>query len=168
MISYETIAINRNAPSGSSEIRLYSNGLEGGSGLTVAQLAIAVSIRSAAAYENQSVLKMNVMTSGAGKLEIAAECMYDLANETGEWADTKAILQNELGITDLPDSVDTYKKRLNVISQIKAKVDALTQTQQENMIDLQTLVNRRDVAFSCSSNIVRALGSSMADNAMNF
>ena len=36
------------------------------------------------------------------------------------------------------------------------------------MIDLQTLVNRRDVAFSASSNIVRALGTSQSNGAANF
>ena len=44
----------------------------------------------------------------------------------------------------------------------------MTQVQQEEMIDLQTLVNRRDVAFSASSNIVRTLGTSMNGNAGNF
>ena len=51
---------------------------------------------------------------------------------------------------------------------MKAKVDALAQSQQQDMIDLQTLVNRRDVAFSTSSNIVRAFGTSARDNAANF
>jgi hypothetical protein len=36
------------------------------------------------------------------------------------------------------------------------------------MIALQTLVNRRDVAFSTSSNVVKALGSSTASGAANF
>ena len=40
--------------------------------------------------------------------------------------------------------------------------------EQEEMIDLQTIVNRRDVAFSTSSNVVRALGTSSMDNAQNF
>ena len=34
--------------------------------------------------------------------------------------------------------------------------------------DLQTLVNRRDVAYSASSNIIRALGASMDNDANNF
>ena len=36
------------------------------------------------------------------------------------------------------------------------------------MIDLQTMVNRRDVAYSTSSNVVRALGTSQSGNAQNF
>ena len=51
---------------------------------------------------------------------------------------------------------------------LKSRMDQLTQSQQEEMIDLQTMVNRRDVAFSTSSNVVRALGTSSMDNAQNF
>ncbi len=47
------------------------------------------------------------------------------------------------------------------VKAMKLKMDALTQKQQEDMIDVQTLVNRRDVAYSASSNMVRALGNSM-------
>ena len=36
------------------------------------------------------------------------------------------------------------------------------------MIDLQTLVNRRDVAYSTSSNIVRTIGTSMSKDSANF
>jgi hypothetical protein len=36
------------------------------------------------------------------------------------------------------------------------------------MIDMQTLVNRRDVAYSTSSNVVRTLGASQEADAANF
>ena len=36
------------------------------------------------------------------------------------------------------------------------------------MIDMQSLVNRRDTAYSASSNMVRALGKSMYTDANNF
>jgi hypothetical protein len=51
---------------------------------------------------------------------------------------------------------------------MKTKLDAMVQQQQQDMLDLQTLVNRRDVAYSASSNIVRALGTSMDNDANNF
>ena len=54
------------------------------------------------------------------------------------------------------------------IAALKTKANALTQQQQTDMIDMQTLVNRRDVAFSASSNMVRALGTSQSGNAANF
>ena len=169
MIGVEQIATNRYAPAGSEAINLYSNGLEGGDHLTIGQLAIAVSMRAAAEYETQSVLKMNRMTNGSEKLSTCSRYMEEVADGTAKWAEVKAYLTNVLGIKEgLPDGIDTYAKRMTAIALIKAKVDAMTQVQQEEMIDLQTLVNRRDVAFSASSNIVRTLGTSMNGNAGNF
>ena len=169
-ITVEHIATNRYAPQGADSIDLYSTGLDGGSNLTLGQLAIAVSMRAAAAYESESVMKMNKMADGSEKLDAAARYMEGLASETiTDWAAAKAYLKDILGITDgLPDTIDTYAKRMSAVSAIKTKVDALTQQQQEEMIDLQTLVNRRDVAYSASSNIVRAIGTSMDGDAANF
>ena len=59
-------------------------------------------------------------------------------------------------------------RRMQASNALKSRMDQLTQSQQEEMIDLQTMVNRRDVAFSTSSNVVRALGTSTMDNAQNF
>ena len=169
MIEATRISTNVNAPEESSAINLYSTGEEGGSNLTIGQLAIAVSMRSAAVYESQSVLKMNRMTAGSETLNTAAGYMQEIADGSGNWAEIKAFCRNSLGITiDLPDDIDTYERRMAAIDAMKAKVDALTQSQQTDMIDLQTLVNRRDVAYSTSSNIVRTLSRSMSDNAANF
>ncbi|MBO7683659.1 MAG: hypothetical protein J6T51_02920 [Kiritimatiellae bacterium] len=169
MISFDTISTNRYAPAGSDAVNLYSNGLDGCPWLTIAQLAIAVSMRSAAAYEAQSVLKMNRMAGGSDKLSKSADYLEQIADGSGDWAEIKAYMQNTLQISaELPDNLGTYNKRMQAVSALKAKMDALAQTQQEAMIDLQTLVNRRDVAFSTSSNIVRTLGTSMAGNAVNF
>ena len=168
MIEATRIATNVNAPEESSAINLYSTGLEGGSNLTLGQLAIAVSLRAAAAYESQSILKMNRMANDSYILETAAGYMQEIAEGSDNWAEIRAFCRNSLGITsDLPDSIDTYERRMDAITAMKAKVDALTQSQQTDMIDLQTLVNRRDVAYSTSSNILRALGSSMNGNAGN-
>ena len=167
----ETIGTNRYAPEGSEGIHLYSTGLEGGSHLTLGQLAIAVSMRAAAEYEAQSVLKMNRMASGSQLLDKASGYMSAIADEdVDDWSAMKTAIKNELDIPDesLPDNLSTYKKRMSAVAALKAKVDSLTQTQQTDMIDMQTLVNRRDVAFSASSNIVRALGTSMDGNAQNF
>ena len=169
MIEIEKIATNRYAPAGADAINLYSTGLEGGENLTLGQLVIAVSMRSAAEYEAQGVVKMNRMAGGSETLEKAARYMEEIADETADWATVKSFCQSELGITDeLPDAIDTYAKRMSAITALKTKANALTQQQQTDMIDLQTLVNRRDVAYSASSNIVRALGSSQGENAANF
>ena len=170
MISTVEIATNRYAPSGSEAINLYATGLEGGSNLTLGQLVIAVSIRSAAAYEAQSVVKMNEMTSDSIVLDDAAGWMARVADGTADWAQAKAFCTGKLGIdaSTLPDNLNSYDKRMTVVTAMKAKIDAMVQQQQQEMIDLQTLVNRRDVAYSASSNIVRALGSSMSNDADNF
>ena len=170
-LSVETISYNRYAPKGSDAVHLYSNGLEGGEHLTIGQISIAVSMRSAAVYEAQSVIKMNKMSSGSTMLEKASDYMEQLANdEMDDWTTARTYLIDELGVSsdDLPETVDSYTKRMKAIDAIKNKIDQLTQQQQTNMIDLQTLVNRRDTAYSTSSNIVRTLSTSMSKDAANF
>ena len=168
MIGIETIAVNRYAPQGADAISLYSNGLA--DGLTLGQLAISVCLHAASAYEGQSVVKMNVLTEGSLKLEGASEWMEKIANGTADWTAAKSYITSELGIDagTLPDAINTYAKRMAAVKAVKEKVDSLTQQQQRDMIDLQTLVNRRDVAYSTSSNIVRTLGASQEADAANF
>ena len=167
-IGIETIALNRYAPQGADAISLYSNG--SAEGLTLAQLAISVCLQAASAYEGQSVVKMNVLTRGAVKLDGAAQWMEKIANGSADWAQAKAYITSELGISDaaLPDAINTYDKRMAAVKAVKEKIDALTQQQQRDMIDMQTLVNRRDVAYSTSSNVVRTLGASQEADAANF
>ena len=167
-IGIETIALNRYAPQGADAISLYSNG--SAEGLTLAQLAISVCLQAASAYEGQSVVKMNILTRGAVKLDGAAQWMEKIANGSADWSQAKAYITSELGISDaaLPDAINTYDKRMAAVKAVKEKIDALTQQQQRDMIDLQTLVNRRDVAYSTSSNVVRTLGASQEADAANF
>ena len=158
-IGVETIALNRYAPQGSDAITLYSN--DSASGLTLGQLAISVCLHAASAYEGQSVVKMNILTQGSVKLDGAAQWMEKIANGSADWPTAKAYLTGEMGISaeTLPDAINTYDKRMAAVKAVKEKIDVLTQ-QQRDMIDMQTLVNRRDVAYSTSSNIVRTLGAS--------
>jgi hypothetical protein len=167
-IGIETIAVNRYAPQGADAISLYSNG--SAEGLTLAQLAISVCLQAASAYEGQSVVKMNILTRGAVKLDGAAQWMEKIANGSADWTQAKAYITSELGISDaaLPDAINTYDKRMAAVKAVKEKIDALTQQQQRDMIDMQTLVNRRDVAYSTSSNVVRTLGASQEADAANF
>lgn len=167
-IGVETIALNRYAPQGADAISLYSNG--SAEGLTLAQLAISVCLQAASAYEGQSVVKMNILTRGAVKLDGAAQWMEKIANGSADWSQAKAYITSELGISDaaLPDAINTYDKRMAAVKAVKEKIDALTQQQQRDMIDMQTLVNRRDVAYSTSSNVVRTLGASQEADAANF
>ncbi len=161
MITTEQISTNRYAPTGADSVNLYGTGLA--NSLTLGQLIIAVSIRSAAAYEAQSVLKMNKMTSGSVLLDEAAGWLQKVADGSANWSEAKAFCVDTLGISasTLPDNLDSYTNRMAAVKAMKTKIDALTQSQQEEMIDIQTLVNRRDVAYSASSNMIRSLGTSM-------
>ncbi len=187
-ITVETIAENRYAPAGAQAINLYATGLEGGSSLTLAQLVMAVCFRSAATYESQSVLKMNMMTAGSTKLDDASAWLEQIVagvfNEPNDaqsaltfLTETMGILESELpvikwsvtpGVVNSKLDVSSYDKRMQAASALKEKMEVLTRSQQQDMIDLQTLINRRDVAYTTSSNIVRTLGTSMSGDANNF
>lgn len=162
------IATNRYAPAGSDAINLYSLGAA--SNLTIAQLVQAVCLRSAATYEARSVFKMNMMASGSDTLDNAADWLKRIAEGTANWADAKAFLVSKMGIPadGLPDGLDTYDKRMQAAKALQEKMNLLAQSQQEDMIDLQTLVNRRDVAYSTSSGVVKTMGQSMSQDAANF
>ena len=77
-----------------------------------------------------------------------------------DWATAKDYLTNTIGVTGLPDDLSTYEKRMQAVNAIKEKLEAMTQQAQEDMIDLQTLINRRDMTFNTSSNIVKTMGNS--------
>ncbi len=163
------IATNKYAPSGSSAINLYNTSLA--ENLTLGQLVIAVSLRTAAMYESQSVAKMNATAIDSTTLTTASTWLRSIANGTADsdWSTIKTFCIDTLGVESnaLPADLNSYDKRMQAINAMKAKMDILTQSQQQAMIDIQTLVNRRDVAYSTSSNITRAFGTSMSGNADN-
>ena len=158
-IEANQIALNRYAPAGSQAINLYAT--ETASGLTIGQLVAAVCIRTAGALEEQSVNKMNMMSVGTEKLEKASSYMQQIAEETlSDWASAKSYLADTVGVSGLPDALSTYEKRMQAVNAIKERLEVLTQQAQEDMIDMQTLINRRDMTFNTSSNIVKAIGNS--------
>ena len=159
MIEASQIATNRYAPAGSEAINLYSTGTA--EDLTLGQLVAAVCIRTAGALEEQSVNKMNLMSVGTEKLEKTSAYMQAIADESmSDWATAKSYLTNTIGVTGLPDDLSTYEKRMQAVNVIKEKLEAMTQQAQEDMIDLQTLINRRDMTFNTSSNIIKTMGNS--------
>ena len=174
MIHATQIATNRYAPAGADAIRLYGNDLA--QGLTLTQLVQQVCIRAAAAQEQQSVNKMNAMASGSEKLNEAADWLKKIVAGTADWDKAKTFLVDMMGISanSLPPSLRDDHNRLYYPYQIQAakalqdKMNVLAQTQQEDMIDLQTSVNRRDVAYSTASGVVRTIGQSMSQDAQNF
>lgn len=167
-ISTVEIGTNRYAPAGSDAINLYST--ESASQLTLGQLMIAVCMASAAAYEEQSVLKMNSMTAGSAKLKDSASWLGQIADGSANWDQAKDFLVNTMKIPEssLPATLDSYDERMQAASALKSVMDNLTQTQQQAMVDLQSMVNRRDVAHSTASNVVRSFATSLAADAANF
>ena len=164
MIEATQIATNRYAPAGSQAINLYSTGAA--DNLTLGQLVSAVCIRAAGALEEQSVNKMNMMSVGTEKLEKASVYMQEIAEERmSDWATAKAYLTDTIGVTGLPDDSSTYEKRMQAVNAIKEKLEAMTQQAQEDMIDLQTLINRRDMTYNTSSNVIKAMGNSKNNSA---
>ena len=158
-IESNQIAVNRYATEGSQAINLYSTGTA--EDLTLGQLVAAVCIRTAGALEEQSVNKMNIMNIGVEQLDKASVYMQQVADESmSDWAAAKAYLSGTVGVSGLPDDLSSYEKRMQAVNAIKERLDALTQQAQEDMIDMQTLINRRDMTFNTSSNIIKALGNS--------
>lgn len=159
------ISTNRYAQPGSDAVCLYSNGAA--DGLTIGQLMISVCLRTAMAYEAQSVNKMNSLTASARIVEQATEWVDRILNGTASWTRAKTFLTGTLGLTEteLPENIKTYNNRLRAASAATTKINALMQAQQQDMVLLQSYVSRRDVAFSSSTNIVRALGRSQSNMA---
>lgn len=161
------IATNRNAGTGAEAINLYST--SAASNLTLGQLMSAVCLRAGAILESEGVAKMNVMGLGTAKIDMLSNAMESIATESvDDWAALKAELENEYGLRALPETLDSYDERMTAMAAIKTKLDELTHTAQEDMIDLQTIVNRRDVAFTTATNLVKALQTSIGNTAKNF
>ena len=163
-IEANMIAENRYAPEGSKAINLYSTSTA--DNLTLGQLVSAVCIRTAGALEEQSVNKMNLMNVGTEKLEKASVYMQEIAEERmSDWATAKTYLADTVGVSGLPDDLSTYEKRMQAVNAIKDKLETMTQQAQEDMIDLQTLINRRDMTYNTSSNVIKAMGNSKSNSA---
>lgn len=163
-IEANQIAVNRYAPERSRAINLYSTGTA--ENLTLGQLVAAVCIRTAGALEDQSVNKMNMMNSGTEILDKASEYMRQIAENTlGNWAEARSYLSGTLGAVGLPDDLSTYERRMQAVDAVKARLDALTQQAQEDMIDMQTLINRRDMVFNTSSNVIKSMGNAKTNAA---
>lgn len=173
IINSTQIATNRYAPAGADAIRLYGSDLA--QGLTLVQLMQQVCIRAAAAEEAQSVIKMNAMTGESQRLSEAADWLKKIVDGTANWTKAKNFLVGKMGIPEsvLPSTLTIngephYEYQIQAAKALQDKMNVLAQTQQEDMIDLQTSVNRRDVAFSTASGVVRSNGQSMSQDAQNF
>lgn len=163
------IATNRNAPAGSEAIHLYNTDVA--KNLTLGQLVGAVCLRAADLLERQSVNKMNEMNKTTESIEELSTYMEAISREkvdNAEWLMIRAKLEAYHNITDLPVTINSYADRMESLAAIKKRLDHLAQISQEDMIDLQTLMNRGNVAASTASNLAKSIQGSAQRTAERF
>ena len=167
MIQAVKIGDNRYAAGDVSAINLYNaNGAEG---LTLGQLVISMCMKAALHYENASVKKANAMTATSRATEeLSGICQQVLAGTVSDWTATRKRLVDDFAVTGLPEKIDAFPDRTTAANAIKERLEALVRYSQQDAIDLQSLLARRDVAHTAASNSTLALGTSMTGEANNF
>ena len=191
LIESVSIGVNRNG-SPTAAVNLYNYGEA--TNLTLGQLVNAICCRAGFALETESVALVNFMTAKTRRLKAAAQVMETLVSGTEKGYDTeltlegygkmtaKAFLTDVMGYTfkakdddteatsggSLPYAVDAENDRLAVYTVMKKDLDAMTTESQTRMIDLQSCMSRRDVAFSTATNVVQTLGGVLQAVAANY
>ncbi len=173
-IGVELSRVSRYAP---VEISTYRyNGVEG---MTFGQLMISVCCRRAAAIEDQSVIKMNAVNASTSWLkalssvteqlfstDASLKSVYAKLDDTGYVCKKAGAIPTlydffhlECGIStsDLYTGGGTYDKKMKVFSKLKQPIESATSQSQQETIQLQSLVSRRDVTYNVSASIVYAM-----------
>lgn len=151
-IMIEQLGVSRYAP---VDINAYQyNGLEG---LSFGQLIISVCCRRAAAIEQQSVIKMNEMTATTELLKEASAVAERVFTASSVSAADKVFMMTKLDIAEADIDISSYDMRTALFAKIKPKIDQAASQSQQQAIDLQSLVSRRDVTYNASAATVRAL-----------
>ena len=172
-----------------TQVNLYAyNGCEE---LTLGQLVNAVCVRIGVALETESVNKSNLITTSSRRLRALADVLEGVVNgELGydsampgdgyEELSVRQFLVDELGYVidaedadgessgGLPSALESVSDRLAFYARRKGRIDSDTSTSQKDMVDLQTSISRRDVAYSTATNIVRTLGATLQAVASNY
>jgi len=178
-IETEKIGTNRTALPESADIVVYSfNGCEN---LTVGQLVNAVCCRVGMALEAQSVVKSNIITAGTDRINAYSYIISGVMDGTVNY---ETVLDDVAGyegrrvrdvleadgfiLANLPASLNTINDRLTFFDLIRSDVDGWTLTSQQDLVDLQTDIARRDVAYATATNSVRTLGTTLQATASNF
>ena len=185
-IDVQQIGTNRYAPPGADAVRLYST--NGSEGLTLAQLVAAVCIRRCACLETRATARMNKMTRNNAWMQALANVCKQVAD--GESLQNNAKLPDNyepqhlshdrdiyhflvdecrsLGFTpQLHPNETAYKTRMDIIGKLKTGMDQANTTSQQDVIELQSMVNWRDVTYNASSGIIARYGNSGMNMAKN-
>ena len=179
MIEKVTVATSR--LEGGAPVRMYD--YAGNEKLTLGQLMNAICCRAGMALEDQSVTKSNLLLANTDRLTALSEIVsgvsgtatYETVIESvGGFAGRtyREFLTQELGLeiddVQLPKDLDGYERRARFYDGVKTKIQEMTNQNQEDLIDLQVCLSRRDVVFSIARNSVRTLGGILQETATNF
>ena len=186
-IDVQQIGTNRYAPAGADAVRLYST--NGSEGLTLAQLVAAVCIRRSAHLEARAVGRMNKMTRNNAWMQALANVCKQVADGANVHAEANIpptyepqhlshgrdllhFLLDEcrsLGISqsDVPSVDFSYQQRVDVIRKLKTGMDRANTTSQQDAIELQSMINWRDVTYNASSSTISRYGNSGMNMAGN-
>ncbi len=167
MIEPVQIATNRYAPDGAQAINMY---MMDGETLTLGQLLGAVCIKAGVNMEAQSIILVNRMNANTEIIKTASEYLKQLAEDkVTDWNSVKLYLTGVLNVasSDLPNDLKSYANRFKAINAMKVKMEALTRQAQEDMIDLQSLISKRDIAYTTGTSVVKETGSSSNNIALN-
>ena len=186
IVQAEKIGVNAYAPQGANAIYLYD--FDGVGGLTLPQLMMAVCIRRSAIIEEQSVLKMNEINASAAWLQVLAMVGENILSRSSltakldlsktDYVPTKVptvttyrdflALEVGLGYEAVPSRLSTTNERTALYRKLTDTMSSASTTNQEQMIDLQSLVSRRDSTFNASAATVKRFGTTMNSVASNF
>ena len=184
-IDIQQIGTNRYAPAGADAVCLYST--NGSEGLTLAQLVAAVCIRRCACLETRATTRMNKMTQNNAWMQALANVCKQVADgvlltETANIPDNYEpkivprganirrflVTEFNVGIT-VQEAADnpSHRTRMDMIGKLKTAMDKANTTSQQDIIELQSMVNWRDVTYNASSGIISRYGNSGLNMAGN-
>jgi len=184
-ILIEQIGTNAYAPEGSDAINLYA--FNGVYDLTLGQLTMAVCLRQASLIEQQSVLVMNKINESASWLEVlslAGEAIMNKRSLDATFDISKTsykpkrltkttfsyweFLTTEAQIDAVPQTVSTVDEKTKLYGAVKEKMNAAMTNNQRQLIELQSVLSRRDSTYNSSASIVKKLGTTQTAVAGNF
>jgi len=176
----EEVSIGKSRCEGGASIRMYN--YAGNENLTLGQLMNVLCCHTGMALEDLAVSKSNLIVRGTRRLAALAEIIEGLAG-TATY-DTLLTAQDYAGMSygdfiktelnmllddvQLPKSIKNENDRLKAYSSIREKINVYTTQNQQDLIDLQMYISRRDVVFSIAKSTVATLGGVLQETAANF
>lgn len=187
-VQVEQIGVNRYAPEGANAVNLYA--FSGVYDLTLAQLMMAICIRSASVIEEQSVLKMNEISDSASYIDVLSQAgdrvmtrssldaTFDLTKtsyvpknkEIGMKPTYWEFLVYEVGLQEeaVPHTVSKLDEKTKLFELIADKLNVAVGDNERQVIDLESYLSRRDSTYNAASSTVKRLGNTMNAVANNF